>query len=128
MFTVLIFIVMCIGNIIVGAIISILINDKIYKICRDIAAEKYVKAKNKELSLLEGIKVLSFTLKLNSILNLVCGLLFLVIRYYFLYGWFKTLFIIISACQFFQLKQNFDTFSNKTKMGNMVEIEFLLKN
>ncbi len=119
-------VLMYIGNMFIGALISQNINDKIYDICRYIAGKKYVKDKNKKLSLPKGVKVLSFTLKWNSILNLVCGSLFLIIGLYFLSGWYKVLFIFISMYQFYESKQNFDTFFNKTKMEHMVKIGFLL--
>ncbi len=71
-FTVLKFALICIGNIVVGVLISQYINDKIYEICRYIARETQIKDKDKKLSLPEGVKILSFIFKWKSRLSFLC--------------------------------------------------------
>nr|QBK89222.1 MAG: hypothetical protein LCMiAC02_03170 [Mimivirus LCMiAC02] len=117
---------MCIGNIVVGISISQFINNKIYEICRYIAGERYVKDKEKKLSLPEGIKILSFIFKWKSVLNSVCGLLFFVIGYYLFSGWYTFIFIIISTYQFSQSIKDFDLFSNKKKIEDMARCGLLI--
>ncbi len=101
-------VLMHIGNIVLSLLISRkIINGKIHDICRYIAEKKYVKDKNKKLSFPEDVKVLYFALKLSSILNLVCMLLFLIIGLHFLSGWFKIMFILISTEQFYNSLDDF---------------------
>lgn len=114
-----------IGNIVFGILTSQYIDDKIYEICRYTAGEIYVKDKEKELSLPEGIKILSFIFKWKSVLNLLCGLFFVIV-YYLFSGWYTLWFIFISMNQFYHSIKDFNLSYNKKKIEDMARCGLLL--
>ena len=126
-FTVLKFALICIGNIVVGVLISQYINDKIYEICRYIAGETQIKDKDKDkkLSLPEGVKILSFIFKWKSRLSFLCWLLFFVIGCYLFSGWYTFIFIIMSINQLSESIKDFNLSSNNEKIENMVRCGLL---